>query len=139
MTVIDASVYVALINVGECEHTACWSWFQGELNQQRTVSAPVILLAEVAAALSRGVGDPLLAHHVVRHLLESGLVELVPVTAALSERAATIAADHRIRGCDAIYVALAESQETTNTYSFSIYESRTGILPGSIFSSLSDR
>jgi len=30
------------------------------------------------------------------------------VTAGLAERAATIAADDQIRGCDAIYVALAE-------------------------------
>ena len=112
MTVIDASVYVALINVHEHEHEACWSWFQGEQAQQRTVSAPVVLLAEVAAALSRGVGERSLAHRVVRNLLDAKLVELVPVTSALAERAAAIAADYRIRGGDALYVALAESQGT---------------------------
>ena len=112
MSVIDASVYVALINVLEYEHESCWSWFQSEQAQQRTVSAPVVLLAQVAAALSRGAGDPALAHRVVRHLLDAGLVELVPVTEALAERAASIAADHNIRGCDAVYVALAENLGT---------------------------
>jgi predicted nucleic acid-binding protein len=108
MTVIDASVYVALINVHERDYAACWAWFQREQARQHSISAPVILLSEVAAALSRGMGDPVLAHRVVQHLLHTRLVELVPVSLALAQQAATIAADHRIRGSDAIYVALAE-------------------------------
>ena len=70
--------------------------------------APVILLAEVAAALSRGRGDLELVHRVVHQLAHSEVVELLPVTLSLAERAATIAADHRTRGCDALYVALAD-------------------------------
>ena len=45
---------------------------------------------------------------VVQQLLRSNVVELVPVTVAVAKRAAAIAADHRLRGCDAVYVALAE-------------------------------
>ena len=108
MTVIDASVYVALINVHEPGHAACWAWFQREQARQRPISAPVILLSEVAAVLSRGMGNPMLAHRVVQHLLHAGLVELVPISLALAQQAAAIAADHRIRGSDAVYVALAE-------------------------------
>ena len=70
--------------------------------------APVILLAEVSAALSRGTGEPALAHRAVRQLLRSSLIELTPVTTAVAKRVAAIAADHRMRGCDAVYVALAE-------------------------------
>jgi predicted nucleic acid-binding protein len=33
---------------------------------------------------------------------------MYPVTFGLAERAAEIAAEYKIRGCDAIYVALAE-------------------------------
>jgi predicted nucleic acid-binding protein len=36
------------------------------------------------------------------------VIQLIPVTLALAERAALIAAEHRIRGCDAVYVVLAE-------------------------------
>ena len=39
------------------------------------------------------------------------MIELVPVTLALAEQAAVIAGDFRIRGCDAIYVALASQLE----------------------------
>ena len=108
MAVIDASVAVALVNVQEKEHAACWAWFEAARYEEEPILAPVLLLAEVAAALSRGVGDPTLAQRVVHHLAHAGLVELVPVTLALAEQAASIAADHRIRGSDAIYVALAD-------------------------------
>ena len=111
MAVIDASVYVALINAKEKEHTSSWTWFEQAKNEQQTIAAPVILLAEVAAALSLGVGDLSLAHRVVGQLKRSRVIELVPVTHALAEQAAFIAGDYRIRGCDAIYVALASKLE----------------------------
>ena len=109
MAVIDASVYVALINAQEPEHAASWAWFEAAREAREPLAAPVILLAEVAAALSRGVGDPpQLALQVVRQLEGASVIELVPVTPPLASRAAAIAASQRIRGCDAIYVALAE-------------------------------
>ncbi len=108
MAVIDASVYVALINTHASEHSSSWAWFEQAKSAQEPVVAPAILLAEVSAALSHGAADPALAHQVVQQLLRSNVIELIPVTTALAERAATIAADHRVRGCDAIYIALAE-------------------------------
>lgn len=108
MAVIDASVYIALLNAHESEHGKSWVWFEQAKTTQETLVAPVILLAEVSAAISRGVGNLTLAHQVVQQLLHSKVIELIPVTVALAERAATIAADHRIRGCDSIYVALAD-------------------------------
>lgn len=108
MAVIDASVYMALINSDERDHASSWAWFQQAIADRESVVAPVILLAEVAAAVSRGVGDPVLAHRVVQQLEGSEVIELIPVTLTLAEQAATMAADYRIRGCDAVYVALAD-------------------------------
>ena len=107
MPVIDASVYISLINAGEEQHASSWAWYENVQARQEPLVAPVILLAEVAAALSRGVGDKALAHRVVDQLKRSEIIEWVPVTSALAQKAAAIAADHRIRGCDAIYVAVA--------------------------------
>ena len=81
--------------------------FSEQQPQGQSISAPVILLAEVAAALSRGTGDSALAHRAVSQLTQSNSIELIPVTPSLGEHAAKIAADHRIRGCDSVYVALA--------------------------------
>jgi predicted nucleic acid-binding protein len=108
MAVIDASVYVTLINAHERDYASAWAWFEGAQYRQETISAPVILLAEVAAALSRGVGDVALASRVVKELQDSKIIDLLPVTSAMAERAAEIAAAYRVRGCDAIYLALAE-------------------------------
>jgi predicted nucleic acid-binding protein len=108
MAVIDASVYVALVNAREEHHGSSWAWFEQAKRSQEPIAAPVILLAEVAAALTRGIGDRTLAHRVVEQLERSEAIELVPVTLALAEQAATIAAYHGIRGCDAVYVALAD-------------------------------
>ena len=113
MAILDASVYVALINVHEEHHASSWQWFEHAKRTQEPTRAPVILLAEIAAALSRGIGNPALAHQIVGQLVQSQVIELLPVTATLAERAAAIAADYRVRGCDAVYVALAEQWNDT--------------------------
>lgn len=107
MYVIDASVYIALVNAHEAAHARSWAWFEQAATADEPIVAPVILLAEVAAALSRGMGDLALARQVVQQLVRSQVVELVQIALPVAERAAEIAAEHRIRGCDAVYVALA--------------------------------
>ena len=67
-------------------------------------------MAEVSAALGRGVGDKVLAHRVVQKLKGLQVIELSPVTLAIAEQAAIVAADHRIRGCDAVYIALPDQR-----------------------------
>ena len=111
MAVIDASVYVALMNAHEAEHANSWAWFRQVQSAQEVVSAPAILLAEVASALSRGVGDPALARRVVEQLQRTQVIDLAPVTLTLAQRAAEIAADYQVRGCDAVYIALAEQSD----------------------------
>ncbi len=113
MAVIDASVYVALVNAHEREHSSSWAWFEQARAADESIVAPVILLSEVAAALSRGVGDPTLAHRVVQQLARSEVIELIPVTMVMAEQAAVVAAEHRIRGCDAVYIALADQLNDT--------------------------
>ncbi|MCB9138780.1 MAG: PIN domain-containing protein [Caldilineaceae bacterium] len=109
MPVIDASVFVAVVNHADRHHAPCRTWFEEALSQGNRPIAPSILVSETAAAISRGVNDAALALAVTAALAESTIVELVPITAALATTAADIAATYRIRGCDAIYVALAAS------------------------------
>ncbi|MGQ9584565.1 MAG: type II toxin-antitoxin system VapC family toxin [Anaerolineae bacterium] len=110
MAVIDASVYVALVHTQGDHHDRAWAWFEKAQAAGEPVAAPAILLAEVAAALSRGLGEPALARRLVRQLGRSAVVDLVPVTLALALRAAELAVAHRLRGCDALYVALAQQR-----------------------------
>lgn len=108
MPVIDASVYVALLNQSETAHSQSWAWFQGMAESGEPVYAPAIILPEVAAAISRGTGDENLAQEAVKQLKGSHIITILPVTQKLAARAAAFALKHKIRGCDAVYVALAE-------------------------------
>jgi len=117
MAVIDASVYIAVVNRSDHHHAAARAWHHGTAQGGEPLFAPWILVAEVSAALSRGLGDAAFAHQTVHQIADDGMVQLIPVDAALAVRAAAIAADHRIRGCDAVYVALAaELGETLVTF-----------------------
>ena len=105
---MDASVCGAFFSPLELQHVPSRIWFREARKSDERIVAPVILLAEVAAALGRGLGDGELAEYAVGVLLSRRWVELFPVTQALATRAAKIAAEQKIRGCDAIYVALAQ-------------------------------
>lgn len=108
MAVVDASVYVALVHADEPGHADSWAWLLDVQSRGEALRAPCILAAEVAAAISRGMTSPDLAHRIVQQLLSANVVELHPVSIPLAGRAAVIAADERVRGCDAVYLALAE-------------------------------
>lgn len=107
MAVIDASVYIAAVNAHEEAHERCLRWLQQAVAEQLPLWGPSIMLAEVAAALSRGLQDPSKAMDATALLRNSKVIRLQPVSIALAERAAQIASDQKIRGCDAVYVALA--------------------------------
>jgi len=65
------------------------------------VLLPTIASAEVAGAISRGTGERALAHRLVSVWRRMPHFEYVPVGDGLGDLAAELAADHRIRGCEA--------------------------------------
>lgn len=69
--------------------------------------APSILLIEVAAAISSRLARPQFALQVVSGLTRLTLLRIVQMDAALVTEATNIAANHGLRGADAIYVAVA--------------------------------
>ncbi|MCA9971244.1 MAG: type II toxin-antitoxin system VapC family toxin [Anaerolineales bacterium] len=112
MPIVDASVIVALMNPNEAEHKPCRAWLSQTLLAGEQIVAPAIVLAEVGAALSRGQPDPALAQRAIAFLSQETLIQLQPLAVELMRRAAAIAIENRIRGCDAAYVALAEQLAT---------------------------
>jgi predicted nucleic acid-binding protein len=108
MPVVDASVCVAIFKADEPGHLDAMAWLATASLDEEPIVAPVILLAEVGAALARAVVDDPSPMEVVRHLRSRRLLELFPVAEKLAARAAVIATSCRLRGSDAIYVALAE-------------------------------
>jgi predicted nucleic acid-binding protein len=107
MAVVDTSVYCALVDVSDARHQATQTWFRQAISAGESIAAPWILAPELGSAIGRAKGDAQVALRAVQHLISAGVVELVPIGPTLAQRAASTAAQQGIRGCDAIFVALA--------------------------------
>jgi len=107
MYVVDASVHVADARPQEPHHAEAHVLMTNMAAEGCCVYLPEIVLAEVAAAISRGTGRSDIAQRLAAVLRRVPHFQYVPVDTALGDRAAQISARHRIRGCDAVYVALA--------------------------------
>lgn len=107
MYVVDASVLVADARPQDPHHPEARLFLDCAAALGWTVRLPAIVLAEVAAAISRSTGSPDLARKVAAVLRRQPNFEFVPVDAMLGDLAADVAAESQVRGCDAVYVALA--------------------------------
>ena len=107
MTVVDASVFVAYFHQQDRFHAASAQWIQRHLLANGTLRAPRLVLAEVAGAIARRTGDLVVAHAAVQHLTTLPELSLLIVTNSMTDAAASLAADLRLRGADALYVAAA--------------------------------
>lgn len=108
MSVIDASAWVSLMVGEDVHHPASRRWFADRAAQGGPFVIPAHALAEVGGAIARrrqraADGDAALAL-----LLRFPGLRVVAVDARLAWRAASLATQGRMRGADAIYVALAE-------------------------------
>lgn len=109
--VLDASVLVATALPNEPFHADAKALLKHLFAEGAYLCLPTIALAEVAAAIARGVGDEQLALAVVAQYATRADLRRIPVDTALGDHAARIAAQQRIRGCDAVYVALADFEQ----------------------------
>ena len=107
MPVLDASLVTAMFHERDAHHPAALRWYEEARRNARPLYAPSLLLAEVAAALTRSADAAETAARAVDLIVAQPLVALVPVAGSLVARAAHICIQQRLKGCDAIYVALA--------------------------------
>lgn len=108
MYIVDASVHIADIRPSEPGHREARAFLDYVRQNGEEVYSPIVALAEVAAGIARGTGRPDLARRFTFLLRCIPGFAFVPVGEELGELAAEIAAVHQIRGCDAVYVALAQ-------------------------------
>jgi predicted nucleic acid-binding protein len=106
---LDASVLISLFNAHDRQHLQTLAWFREAVADGEPLRAPVTAIADVSGAIASGTGDKQLARDVEAHIRHSPLFEFLPIAMPLAERAATIAAEHEMRGTDALYFAVAET------------------------------
>ncbi|MBI4314444.1 MAG: PIN domain-containing protein [Chloroflexi bacterium] len=112
--VIDASVFVSAAQASDVHYAESVLLFgRLEKTPNANVFCPTLLLAEYSASIVRRTGDASLAESLVDLLYTLQGLKLEPLTESRARRAARTAAMHRLRGADAVYVALAEETSAT--------------------------
>jgi predicted nucleic acid-binding protein len=84
------------------------AWLRQHLRAGGVLFAPMLLLSEVSGAVTRRSGDEALGQLALDRLIAFRQLRLVPLDARLGLHSAQIALDLRLRGADAVYVALAD-------------------------------
>lgn len=108
MTVVDASVFVAVYHPQDLYHQASLTWLQTHTIAGRPLVIPTLALAELAGAISRRTGDSQRGDLAVQELRALPRLYVLNIDEALGLHAASIAANLRLRGADAVYVAVAD-------------------------------
>ena len=110
--VIDASVFVAASRPSEEHYLERIEFLEKLRNEGEPACCPVLVLAECSGASARTTQNSSLAERIV--LLIEGIqtLQLIPVTLPLARQASSLAGAHRLRGDDAVYVAVASGFNT---------------------------
>lgn len=104
---IDASVFVSAFTPTEPAHQVSNAFMLSVREQNIPIIVPILVLPEISAALSRGQGKPKLGLSFVQEIRNFPNATFVDVNESIANLAVEIAADHRLRGSDAVYAAVA--------------------------------
>lgn len=110
---IDASVFVNAFNPHEAGHAASLKILAAVQERGDPVMVPTLLVAEVASAVARASDDSAGALRYANAAAALPHLTLVTLTPAMARQAAELAATHRLRGADAVYLAVARRHGTT--------------------------
>jgi predicted nucleic acid-binding protein len=105
---IDASVFLNAFNPSESGSEISKETLARLQSQAIPIIAPVLLLPETAAAISRGQNNPELARQFATTLQRLPHLVLIPLDQILAQQSLDIAAIHRLRGSDSVYAAVAQ-------------------------------
>lgn len=110
---IDASVFVNAFNPHEEGHEESLAALAAIQERGDPVIVPTLLLPEIAAAVARASDDSDGALAYANAAAGLPNLTLVSLTLTMARHAAELAAAHRLRGADSIYVAVARRYGTT--------------------------
>lgn len=110
---IDASVFVNAFNPHEAGHATSLAILAAVQERGDPVIVPTLLLPEIAAAVARASNDTDGALAYAGAAAGLPHLTLVALTSTMARQAAELAAVHRLRGADAIYVGVARRYGTT--------------------------
>jgi predicted nucleic acid-binding protein len=110
---IDASVFVNAFNPHEDGHAGSLRILATVQERGDPVIVPTLLIPEVASAVARASDDSAGALQFANAMAALPHLTLVTLTPAMARQAAELAVTHRLRGADAVYLAVARRYGTT--------------------------
>jgi predicted nucleic acid-binding protein len=107
--IVDASVWLAIFRENDVHHGASVAFLDLAVANRQDLNIPNFALAEIAGVVARQTGKAGLAIRTVRAVLALPRVQRHGLNDALGDRAAALASSCKLRGADAVFVALAEA------------------------------
>lgn len=107
MIVIDASVWISRILVDDPFHAVSRAWLLTQARQGHLLIVPSLFFAEVGGAVSRRSGSEAMGVDAIQRIARVPALRVVAMNPELGMQAGRLAAQLRLRGADAMYVALA--------------------------------
>ena len=105
--IVDASVWVARFLDADKHHEVATACLTALLERESRLVIPVLAWPEVAGAIARRTGASQDGHDAVDIIRALRWIESIPMDSALADEAMRLAATLKLRGADAVYVALA--------------------------------
>lgn len=105
--IVDASVWVASVLEEDAHHKISLAFMHRFVKERQIATVPLLAWAEIAGAVARRTGDPGRGMKVAGFIAAKPWVRGVPLEASLAGESMRLAARLRLRGADAVYVALA--------------------------------
>lgn len=105
--VVDASVWVSAFLPTDAHHAQVVAFLARVVGRGESVALPNLALAEIGGAIARRTGDAALAAEALALVRQQPLLKIVALDDSLGEAAARLAMNDRLRGADAVYIALA--------------------------------
>ena len=113
MFTLDTSVHLNALSGAEQGSSESEAFLEQIFRRPWPVFSPTLLLVEVAAAVARAFDDTGQGLAIAEAIHELPGEVWVPLDKALSEAAARLGAEHRLRGADAVFAAVAHRYGTT--------------------------
>lgn len=110
--IVDASVWVARFLEADRHHGVAMACITALLERESRLVIPVLAWPEVAGAIARRTGEARNGHDAVEIIRALRWIESIPMDLSLAHEAAEIAGSRKLRGADAVYVALAAVRRT---------------------------
>lgn len=108
MYTLDANIYARDIDPNDPNYADCHALIERLKQGDQRVILPTLVLAELAASISRVRRDPMRARVTIAALQALPFITFVDLDRTLGQAAAEIAADRAVKGADAVYIAVAQ-------------------------------